>query len=51
MGGEVSDHQWRDILSVLKIQREWIEIDYPRHWARELGVSELLDRALNEADE
>lgn len=48
MGGEVSDHQWRDILGILKIRGEELILDYLRRWANELQVSELLERALGE---
>jgi len=49
MGGEVSDRQWRDVLGVLKTRAGGIDLDYLRHWAEELGVSELLDRALTQS--
>ena len=50
MGGEVSDHQWRDILGILKIRGEELDLDYLRRWANELQVSELLERALGESN-
>lgn len=49
MGGEVSDRQWRDILGVLKTKSGEIDIDYLKKWASELKVSDLLERALQEA--
>lgn len=49
MGGEVSDRQWRDILGVLKTKAGGIDQDYLRHWAKQLKVNDLLDRALTEA--
>ncbi len=49
MGGEVSDRQWRDILGVLKTKTGGIDQDYLRHWAKQLKVNDLLDRALTEA--
>lgn len=49
MGGEMSDRQWRDILGVLKMKSGNIDLDYLRHWAEELKVSDLLERALTEA--
>lgn len=48
-GGEVSDRQWRDLLGVLKVQAAALDQKYLEHWARELGVKDLLRRALNEA--
>jgi hypothetical protein len=49
LGGGISDRQWNDILGVLKVQAGAIEADYLRHWASELGLTALLDRALHEA--
>lgn len=48
-GGEVSDRQWRDVLGVLKTQGERLERDYLREWGGELGVFDLLQRALKES--
>jgi hypothetical protein len=48
MGGEVSDRQWRDILGVLKTRAGELDLDYLLQWARELKVSDLLERALKE---
>jgi hypothetical protein len=44
-GGRVSDRQWRDVLGVLKEQRGALDTEHLRRWARELGLSELLERA------
>lgn len=44
-----SDRQWRDILGVLKMQCFDIDIEYMEKWAREIGVGDLLERALDEA--
>lgn len=49
LGGEVSDRQWRDILGVLKAQIDRLDMKYLRQWADELGVGDLLDRAITEA--
>ncbi len=48
-GGEVSERQWRDVQGVMKVQREALDLVYLRRWATELGVTDLLDRALAEA--
>lgn len=46
MGAEVSDRQWRDVLGVLKTRAGELDLEYLRHWAGELKVSDLLERAL-----
>lgn len=49
-GGGVSDHQWNDILGILKVQGTQLDIAYLKHWAKELSVSDLLKRAIDEAE-
>jgi len=49
MGGDVSDLQWRDVLGVLKTRAGELDLDYLREWASELHISDLLERALEEA--
>jgi hypothetical protein len=44
-GGEVSDKQWRDIVSVLQISGDKMDQAYLTAWASRLHVSELLERA------
>ena len=46
-GGEVSERQWTDVTGVLRIVGALDEA-YLRHGAVELGVADLLDRALDE---
>jgi hypothetical protein len=48
-GGEVSDRQWRDISSVLRISGPQMDATYLDSWAKRLSVSELLARAQSEA--
>lgn len=48
-GGAVSDRQWNDILSVLKVQSFNLDLDYLQKWAPELGIKDLLDKALDES--
>ncbi len=46
LGREVSDRQWNDILGVIRTQDDRLDLEYLRHWASELGVADLLERAL-----
>ena len=48
IGGEVSDRQWRDVLGILRAGEGTLDVGYMRKWATELGVPDLLDRALAE---
>lgn len=50
MGGEVSERQWRDVLGVLKTRAGELDLDYLRKWAKELKVTDLLERALKESE-
>ena len=49
LGDCVSDQQWRDVQEVLKVQAQTLEWDYLRHWAADLGLTDLLERAIDEA--
>ncbi len=48
-GGGVSDRQWRDVLGVLKVQAEALDRPYLREWAARLKLTDLLNRALDDA--
>jgi hypothetical protein len=50
MGDETSDRQWRDVLGVLKVQGDRLDRDYMRRMASGLRVSDLLERAFEEAE-
>ena len=49
LGGETSERQWLDVLGVMKVQAEALDLAYLRQWAPELGVADLLERALVDA--
>lgn len=48
-GNEVSEQQWRDVVTVLKVQRNRLDLEYMRESAAELGVADLLEDGLAEA--
>ncbi|NUM43089.1 MAG: hypothetical protein HUU38_00170 [Anaerolineales bacterium] len=50
MGGEVSERQWRDVINVMKIQRGNLDLAYLQTWAIRLKTSDLLEKALAEAN-
>ena len=49
MGGEISDRQWRDILGVLIIQQGRLDKSYLQQSATQLGVADLLEKAIQES--
>ena len=50
-GGETSERQWLDVLSVMKVQHGRLEEDYLDRWAEEMGVADLLQKVRAEAAE
>jgi hypothetical protein len=48
-GNYVSTQQWNDINGVIKVQGSGLDLEYLKTWARELGVEELLERAIEES--
>lgn len=49
IAGNESAKQWRDILGILKLQKEALDLEYLWQWAEILDVLEELDRAFTEA--
>jgi hypothetical protein len=50
-GGEISDRQWRDVVGLLRVQSERLDLADLTTTAQLLGLSELLDEAIRDADE
>ncbi len=49
LGGGASKRQWEDAVGVLKLQGEALDRRYLEHWAKQVGVDDLLRRALDDA--
>ena len=47
-GNFVSERQWQDVLSVLKIQKDHLDMTYLKKWAQHLDILDLLEKALME---
>ena len=45
LGNEVSERQWRDVMGLLKIQKDHMDEGYLDRWAPVLEVADLLRRA------
>jgi hypothetical protein len=45
MGHEISDRQWRDVLSILLVQGDALDRTYIRERAERIGIADLLARA------
>ena len=45
-GGRVSERQWRDVQGIVRVQGQHLDLAYLQRWAGELGVGEVLERAL-----
>jgi arginine deiminase len=45
-----SDRQWSDIKGVLTVQKNKIDYDYLKIWAAKLGLANLLEKAISEAN-
>ncbi len=46
---ERSERQWSDVLGVMNVQAEKLDLEYLKHWAIELSVADLLERAIAES--
>jgi hypothetical protein len=48
-GDETSERQWTDVIGILQVQAEHFDLEYARRWAQEIGVLDLLEKAIGEA--
>ncbi len=47
-GGEISERQWRDVQTVLMTQAD-LDQEYLVRWAAQLGIADLLEKALSDS--
>jgi hypothetical protein len=47
---ESSEIQWRDILGIIGTRGRALDFDYLRRWSERFGLSNLLERALNQSE-
>jgi hypothetical protein len=50
-GGCTSEKQWNDILGLIAVQKDRLDMSKLTHWANELKVLDLLEKALQKAAE
>ncbi len=48
--GRLSDTQFKDALGVLLAQKDTLDFDYLKHWAKELGVEDELKQLMEAAE-
>ena len=49
LGGNISERQWLDVVGVIKVQRNSLDKNYLRVWAKKLDIYDLLKDAFIEA--
>ncbi|MCS6829415.1 MAG: hypothetical protein RMM08_03740 [Armatimonadota bacterium] len=49
-GREVSDKQWRDVVGILRVLADTLDRTYLTQFAQQLGVHDLMERAIAEAN-
>ncbi|GCE22209.1 hypothetical protein KDK_60090 [Dictyobacter kobayashii] len=50
LGGEISTRQWNDIVEVIKRTRDALDTMYLRQFAPQLGVIDILEQVLIDAE-
>ena len=50
-GHEISSNQWNDVVGILGTSLDTLDLHYLRTWAEELGLTDLLEKALSDVRE
>jgi len=50
LGGAQSERQWKDILGVLRVQKNSLDFEYMNLWAIQINVNDLLHQAISEIE-
>lgn len=50
LGGEQSERQWKDILGVLRVQKDSLDFGYMNLWAKQINVNDLLNQAISDME-
>jgi len=46
LSNKTLETQWKDVLGIIKVQSGALDIDYLKHWSDVLGISNLLEMAI-----
>lgn len=49
MGEEISERQWLDVLGIFKVMSKDLDYSHLSEWGKQLGISDLLEKAINDA--
>ncbi len=49
LGERISDRQWNDVLGVIKVKKEQLDVSYLKQKAKDMKLSGLLEKALQES--
>jgi hypothetical protein len=50
-GQETSNNQWQDVVGMMRTSRSNLDLDYLHTWSNKLGLTDLLEKAFDEAQE
>jgi hypothetical protein len=50
-GQETSSNQWQDVVGMMRTSRSNLDLEYLHTWSNKLGLTDLLQKAFDEARE